>query len=109
MPGPLHAGVRLDVAQIDATPPVVDHVEPIPWKTGRVGAVGAIDMITSLPPTPNPTRTPTPTATPIPRAKDASKMRAASSLRMAQIAELLGLGARGKEGKGTSGAKKKLP
>ncbi len=44
---PLHAGVRLD--------PVLDHdlgasahadVEPIPWKTGKVGVVAGIDAVT---------------------------------------------------------------
>jgi polyferredoxin len=43
---PKHAGVTLDVAGIEAGAAASDahpHVEPIPWKTGRVGAVGAID------------------------------------------------------------------
>ena len=57
-----HAGVKLQVpvptriASEDVLP------EPIPWKTGRVGAVTAIDALTLLPGIP--TATPTPTASP---------------------------------------------
>ena len=57
-----HAGVKLQVpvptriASEDVLP------EPIPWKTGRGGAVTAIDALTLLPGIP--TATPTPTASP---------------------------------------------
>lgn len=51
-----HAGVVLDVAGIESIERAGDalhaHVEPIPWKTGEVGAVAPIDRDTSwsLPP-----------------------------------------------------------
>ncbi len=48
-----HAGARLDLAGIDQTLHLHDHdhspVEPIPWKTGKVGAVAALDQATALP------------------------------------------------------------
>ncbi len=58
-PPTLHAGVKLDLSAIDAAgrggsdaagrggsdaaTEMHEHVEPIPWKTGRVGAVEALD------------------------------------------------------------------
>jgi polyferredoxin len=50
---PQHAGVRLDPSMaagstIAAHPPHED-VEPIPWKTGRVGVVAGIDTVTWAP------------------------------------------------------------
>ena len=41
-----HASVRLD-PNVEAGHVHHEHVEPIPWKTGRVGAVDAIDRDTS--------------------------------------------------------------
>ncbi len=52
-PPEAHAGARLDLAGIDQTLHRHDHdhspVQPIPWKTGKVGAVAAIDQATALP------------------------------------------------------------
>ncbi|CAN5358957.1 hypothetical protein BH09MYX1_BH09MYX1_55910 [soil metagenome] len=52
-----HGGVRLDVDALAGTPAHVHaHVEPIAWKTGRVGAVDSIDRTTSIEPPPVPKR-----------------------------------------------------
>lgn len=42
-----HAGVSLDVHTIEHAHLPIEHVEPIPWKTGQVGAVAPIDRDTS--------------------------------------------------------------
>ena len=42
-----HAGVSLDVHAIEHAHLPIEHVEPIPWKTGQVGAVAPIDRDTS--------------------------------------------------------------
>ncbi|HEX7602822.1 MAG TPA: 4Fe-4S binding protein, partial [Polyangiaceae bacterium] len=43
-----HSGIKLDPRVTSGDVPEVHaHVEPIPWKTGRVGAVDAIDRDTS--------------------------------------------------------------
>ncbi len=56
-----HAGVTL---QVPARAPIAEVLpEPIPWKTGRVGAVAAIDAITILPGLPTATATATATTT----------------------------------------------
>ncbi len=46
---PDHAGVCLDTAVLQGSPDVHPHVEPIPWKTGRVGIVSGIDRQTATP------------------------------------------------------------
>ena len=52
---PQHAGVRLDPSLAAAhTHAAHEDVEPIPWKTGKVGIVGGIDAITWAPSTPRP-------------------------------------------------------
>jgi hypothetical protein len=46
---PQHAGVRLDPSLAEGTMPAhTSHadVEPIPWKTGKVGVVAGIDAVT---------------------------------------------------------------
>ncbi len=50
--GARHAGVSLDPGALAGGPDVHATVEPIPWKTGRVGAVDAIDRDTSWTPEP---------------------------------------------------------
>src|SRR5436305_6250407 len=89
--GKPHAGVKLDVGAIENAH-VHDHahegVEPIPWKTGDVGVVKAIDRVTpftspSASPSPSPTKAP-----PVP--KDAAKMAAAEKASMAAIEGALG-------------------
>lgn len=85
---PLHAGVSLDHANI---PPTHDdlhaHVEPIPWKTGRVGAVSAIDATSTLTIT-GPASTST---SPSPSTKDAKQMRQRAEARIASLADELGI------------------
>ena len=46
-----HAQVKLDLAAMHRAAGLAEHetVEPIPWKTGRVGAVAAIDRVTGGP------------------------------------------------------------
>jgi polyferredoxin len=46
--GSPHAGVRIDPAvAAGAAPEMHESVEPIPWKTGRVGVVPTLDIATS--------------------------------------------------------------
>ena len=47
---PRHAGVRLDAGLVaSGSGDNHAHVEPIPWKSGRVGLVAAIDRETTMP------------------------------------------------------------
>jgi polyferredoxin len=67
-----HAGVKLQVPALVQAAAVEVLPEPIPWKSGRVGAVAAIDVITLLPganPTANATANATATAAPVLAAK----------------------------------------
>ena len=87
-----HAGVTLDVSAIDHAAlhdPQSMHVEvePIPWKTGDVGAVRAVDRETPL----EQPRRPTPTAT----ATVAATMAAAERKAAAAAEEALGIGVPG--------------
>lgn len=43
-----HAGVSLDPSLTQASPPALEHIEPIPWGNGRVGAVPALDAVQSF-------------------------------------------------------------
>ncbi|MDP9000739.1 MAG: 4Fe-4S binding protein, partial [Myxococcota bacterium] len=67
---PGHAGVQLAPAVIaGASAEMHPHVEPIPWKTGKVGVVPPIDAATSLGasvPVPVPPPLPPPVPTPVP-------------------------------------------
>ena len=110
--GTPHAGVQLDVSAIDhAALHDVDHthvhVEPIPWKTGAVGAVKPIDRETTWLPagaaaSPASPASPAPAAPAAPaRKKDPAVMAAAEKASAAAIESALGIGLPG------SGPKKK--
>jgi polyferredoxin len=109
-----HAGVTLDVGAIDhaalhGSPESLDHthvhVEPIPWKTGAVGAVKPIDRATTWTPVAAASAAPAPAAPAPARApakkKDAAVMAAAEKASAAAIESALGIGLPG------SGPKKK--
>ncbi len=124
-----HAHVGLDVHRLDAELHHTGHVEvePIPWKTGRVGVVDPIDR--SVPLTVNPVVEAPPRATaqsaskkncgseacecktaPVDAPeKDASKMRSASAARFSQLGELLGLGTPREESASASAVAAALP
>lgn len=67
---PSHAGVRLDTEKL-ASAPLLEHVEPIPWKTGSPGVVAPLDVGLSNPPepkAPGPSKAPAPpTASELPK------------------------------------------
>src|SRR5450432_1398980 len=61
---PQHAGVRIDEALIaGGAPEVHADVDPIPWRTGKVGVVPAIDAVTWSPVAPEPPVAPAPAKT----------------------------------------------
>ncbi len=51
-----HAGVSLDPNLTAAAAPGLDSIEPIPWKSGRIGAVPALDEVQSFAPIAAPAR-----------------------------------------------------
>ena len=81
-----HAGVSLDVHALNqAAHDLHEDVEPIPWKTGHVGAVGAIDDVPRKPPVAPPPRP----------AKSAASMAAAERAATAAAEAAMGIGTGG--------------
>ncbi len=95
-----HAGVTLDVGAIDHAAlhdPASMHVEvePIPWKTGDVGAVKPIDRETTWTPRASTAGIKTAAAAPVEKQKDAAAMAAAEKARTAALEDALGIGVGG--------------
>jgi polyferredoxin len=105
-----HAGVTLDVGAIDHAAlhdPASMHVEvePIPWKTGDVGAVKAIDRETTWTPKASTAglkkpvaaaaAVAAPVAPVVEKKKDATAMAAAEKARTAAMEDALGIGVGG--------------